>query len=104
MRGLPASEAVIGTPMVYGAIVEHGRNPGPVGRQGLAAIELWVRRKLGIADDKAHSVAVAIGWKIYHHGFKGAHMFQRAFEEGQAMVQSEAQKIGERIAERLRGR
>lgn len=59
----------------YGAAVEYGRKPGKM--PPVAAIELWVRRKLGINNDKeARSVAYVIARAIGRRGTVGAHMFQ----------------------------
>lgn len=102
VRGTPARTAVIGTSIVYGAVVEHGRRPHQA-RPPIAPLELWVRRKLGVPADRARGVAFAVAWKIARKGFKGAKMFQRAHDEGLGLVRRIWDQVGERIAARLSG-
>ena len=45
----------------YLGSVEMGRRAGPVSKQGIIGLQLWVQRKLGIGDDKKSlSIAYAI--------------------------------------------
>jgi len=72
----PELEGEVMTPLVYGEVIERGRQP----RQKWPpqdAIELWVRRKLGISDG-AEQVAFLIARKIGRKGFKGRWMFREA--------------------------
>ena len=63
-------------------IIESGARPHPVSKEGVAAIEAWVRRHpeiMAAAQDSghgrmltqtqdAHRVAMGIAWKLRHHG------------------------------------
>lgn len=59
--------AIIGTNAPHSKWIEKGRGPG---FPPLAPIEYWVRRKLGIRDKEAKSVAFLIARKIARVGFK----------------------------------
>ena len=63
----------------YGLFVETGTRPH---FPPPAAIEGWVRRRLGITDDRqAREVAFLIGRKIAHSGTPGRFLFERALAE-----------------------
>lgn len=100
--GVPGRQAVIGHSCVYGDIIELGRRPGPISKVGRQSIELWVQRKLGISAQEAPRVAFLVARKIAKRGFAGAHMFQRALDEGKGVLQTLWNRVGELIAERLR--
>ena len=69
--GAPADE--------YGLFVETGTRPH---FPPPAAIEGWVRRRLGITDDRqAREVAFLIGRKIARSGTPGRQLFERALAE-----------------------
>ena len=69
--GAPADE--------YGLFVETGTRPH---FPPPAAIEGWVRRRLGITDDRqAREVAFLIGRKIARSGTPGRFLFERALAE-----------------------
>lgn len=61
----------------------------------LSALEPWARRH----GKTAWGVALAIA----AHGTKGRHMFERALKDNIGWIESEFQRIGKRIAERLGG-
>jgi len=102
VRGVPAREAVIGTPLAYGVVVERGRRPGQA-MPPIAPLELWVRRKLGVPDEQAHAVAIAVAWKIRRRGFPGAFMFRNALRTGGGTLQVLWSAVATRIARRLGG-
>ena len=76
---------IVGTAISYGGPVEFGRLPGK--QPPIDAIELWVRRKLGISGNEARSVAFLIARKIGREGTEGAFMFEKGFEAGKAPVE-----------------
>lgn len=93
LRGTPVRELLVSTPHAYGAIVERGRQPGKFPKQG--PILLWVKRKLGIADEKeAHSVAFLVARKIARKGTSGAAQFFKGFTRARPPLERVAQKIG----------
>ena len=94
---------VVGSPMKYAQAVELGREPGKwVGYEGVAAIEDWVRHKLGIPAEEAERVANAVAWKIHLYGTPAVGMFHRALAYNQtrvgAMFETAAGRIGQRLA------
>lgn len=69
----------------YAAAVEYGRKPGKM--PPVDAIELWVRRKLQISDDKrARSVAFVIARAIGRRGTVGRYMAQLGLSAAQPYV------------------
>lgn len=69
----------------YAAAVEYGRKPGKM--PPVDAIELWVRRKLQIDDDKrARSVAFVIARAIGRRGTVGRYMAQLGLSAAQPYV------------------
>jgi hypothetical protein len=65
------------TPSAYVDWVEHGTDPH---WPPLAPLELWALRKFPGED--ALLIAKAVRAKIARYGTKGAHMFERAWDEG----------------------
>jgi len=62
----------------YAMAMERGRAPGKGVPPG--ALNLWVRRKLGITDEKEiRSVAYLISRSIKRHGITGRHFMYNAF-------------------------
>lgn len=66
--------AIVGTPLLYGEVVERGRRPGKMPPVG--AIKLWIVRKGIATGSEADSVAYLIARKIARVGTKGAWMFR----------------------------
>ena len=91
----------VGTPVLYGEVIELGRRPGQT-PPPIAPLIPWVRSKLGIDDAKEQrSVAFAIARKIGKSGFPGVHMFQRAWAENEQWVQGQLSTIPHRVVMRL---
>lgn len=64
---------------VYAAAVEDGTRPH---MPPPSALLLWVKQKLNVANEKqALSIAFAIARTIARRGTKGAHMFDKAFQQ-----------------------
>jgi len=93
-------KGVVGTPLEYGVVVEMGRRPGQR-MPPVAPIALWAQRKLGVPADEAESVGFAIARKIAVKGFKGARMFEDAWDDTERWVQDMLYSIPERIVKRL---
>lgn len=91
---------IVGTPIEYGEVVELGRRPGKR-MPPVEPIALWAVRKLGIPEEEAGSVGLAIARKIKHHGFEGAHMFQRTIEELDSWIMAQLRTIPARVARRI---
>jgi len=75
-------EVVMG--VKYGLPLERGRRPGKWPPRD--AIALWVRRKLGVPEDKVQQVAFLIQRAIGQRGTKGAAMFYKAYERGYSPI------------------
>jgi hypothetical protein len=71
----------VSTSLAYGIVMERGRTPGSK-MPPVNAIELWVRRKLGITGDESRGAAFVIARSIAKKGIKGVFMVENAFEEG----------------------
>jgi len=72
------------TDIIYGWPVEEGRKPGKM--PPIDAIQLWVKRKLGIGGDESRRVAFVIARAIARRGTKGAFMFKQGFEQATPTV------------------
>jgi len=84
----------------YGAPVEFGRAPGRWPPR--EAIEYWVRRKLGITNDKeAASVAFLIQRHIGTKGTKPAHMFTDGFAASEGEIEKAVERAMDRIIFRM---
>lgn len=89
---------VVGTPLSYALPVEIGTRPHfpPV-----AAIQDWVRVKLGLDGPEGRSAAFAIARKIAKRGTKGAFMFRDALEASRAELERQLQLAVEAIKAQL---
>ncbi len=81
----------------YGIFVEVGTRPH---FPPPAAIEGWVRRRLGVTDDRqARQLAFLIGRKIARHGTKGRFLFERALHENvDRVAEILEEEVGEAVA------
>ncbi len=106
MRGTAISQGlgvagIVGSPLNYAVPVELGTKPHWIGKKGIDSLEDWVRAKLGIGGKEARSVAFAIRNKIATKGTKGAHMFERAFNDKEPQIQQIIAAAIPRIIARL---
>jgi len=62
-------------------IIEKGRRPGPISRQGRTSLTLWVRRKLQVAEEELERVVFLIARKISRMGFPALWPFRNAARE-----------------------
>lgn len=89
-RGVAAGRGqivgVVGSPLAHVGVLERGRRPG----QRMPppdALELWVRRRLGVRDvEEAQQVAWLVARAIGRKGIKAVRMFEKALKEKQATV------------------
>lgn len=89
-------DAVAYAPAVEAGSVPHFPPPGP--------LQLWVRRKLGISDEKdVRSVAFLIGRAIARRGTKARNFFRDGVAVAKGRVQARFAEIPGRILRRLEG-
>lgn len=87
------------TSLVYGDVVELGRRPGKWPPQD--AIELWVRRKLGLSGPEAEEAAFLIARKIGRSGTQGAYMFRDGFRAGKGTVIRQWETLPGRVVPKI---
>ncbi|HET7276134.1 MAG TPA: hypothetical protein VFI91_13275 [Longimicrobiaceae bacterium] len=86
----------VGSPLPYALVVERGRQPGKMPPP--EALELWVRRKLGVQNvNEARSVAYLIARKIGREGTEGAHMFRYAAQHNESTIRRILEQSGVRM-------
>ena len=78
-RGSKLVRGVIGTPQLYGDVVERGRRPGKMPPQG--ALLRWVEVKTGLSGKEAQRVEYLVRRKIGQKGTAGAAMFSKGLLE-----------------------
>jgi hypothetical protein len=76
---------IVGTPLLYGLVMEEGRAAGAPPPPH-AAIKLWAVRKLQIAPNEADDAAEAIRWSIAHKGIKGREYFKKSLEASEPLI------------------
>lgn len=95
---------VVGTPLEHGVVIEYGRRPGQK-MPPLAPIELWARRKLGLDEEEAHSIAFGIARNIAKFGFlnhpQGWGMFGKSLTELTPWIQQMLGTLPARIVARV---
>ena len=93
--------ATVGTSSPYGAVVELGRRPGKM--PPIDPLALWAERKLGVSPDDSAHVGFLIARKSARKGTSGAHMFERAWREGEnyRWVMNMINTIPARVARRI---
>lgn len=69
----------------YPVVMEFGRKPGAK-MPPPDALERWVHLVLGVPDDKAPGVALAVARSIARKGIKGRRFMQRGFEASQSAI------------------
>lgn len=93
--------AELGSPAKHVEVLERGRTPGRR-RPPVEALELWVRRRLGIRNRKeARGVAFVIARSIGAKGTDAVEMFAKAAEDNEAKIQRIFEAAGLDIAVRL---
>jgi len=89
-------------------IIEAGARPHPVSKEGIAAIEAWVKRHPAVMEaaqdsghgtmltqtQAAHRVAMGIAWKLRHHGQAPTYFIKHSLERlRQAMAAEVAREL-----------
>lgn len=92
-------EGRVFNPVAYGMPVELGRAPGR--QPPSSALELWVRRKLDVPENRVKSVAFLVARKIGRQGTKAVEMFAKAFAQGKATANGYFDRAAARIAAEL---
>lgn len=101
-KGTPVMKGIV-APHVshnYAEVVEKGRTPGKA-MPPAGTLVRWIEQKLGVSETMAKSLEFVIRRKIGKKGFKGAHMFENAFNENFNNIQSMFEKGGFEISKRL---
>lgn len=83
----------VGTPLLYGAVMNDGRTPGAQ-MPPPEALEAWVRLKMG-ADVSAYVVARSIGRK----GIKGRHYVEKALAAAEPVLAALSDRAAARMVE-----
>ncbi len=64
----------------HAIVMDQGRAPGkPISQAGVANINLWVRRKLGLSGKDADRATYAICWAIRRRGIEGRRYAEKGF-------------------------
>lgn len=100
-RGQPVSHGIIAHQSAYGDVIELGRSPGPISGDGYVSLQRWVEKKFNVSGDEAIQITTRIAHKIRQKGFRGHHMFERAFTEHFSYISRMADGAGFKIAARL---
>lgn len=87
-------------PVAHGVPVELGRRPGKK-QPPSSALELWVRRKLGVPENRVKSVAFLVARKIGQKGTKAVLMFQKSLAAATPTVNRFFDRAVARIVQRL---
>lgn len=85
----------------YAVIVNDGRNPGPIGRDGIESIGLWVRRKLKLQGEAAERAKWAIATSIRKYGFEGSDFFNTGVAAARPGIEAALASLADNIAEKL---
>ncbi|HRR40141.1 MAG TPA: hypothetical protein P5244_02795 [Syntrophales bacterium] len=91
---------IVGTPSLYGLVVEKGRRPGR-GRPPQGVLLRWIEVKMGVSAETAEKIEPAVRWKIAKKGTEGAHMFEKTLDEDWPDIERIFQRYGVAIAKGL---
>lgn len=85
-------------------VMEHGRRAGaPISRAGMAALGLWVRRKLGLSGREAISATYAVATAIIRRGLPARHYAAKGAERAKPRIESMFVEMSKAIAAGLVG-
>jgi hypothetical protein len=101
-RGLDV-RGVVGSPLPYAAVVELGRRAGAK-QPPPGALDLWVKRILGVQDTEVRRVAFLVSRAIARRGIPGRFMFRDALASFRPQLSQIFEEVGAAIARRLGGR
>ncbi len=85
----------------YGVFVEEGTSPHPVSQAGREALALWAKRKFGVDDKEAKSIAFLVARKIGKKGTKPQKMFENALNDNRTRLETILQKLSDKFTEGL---
>lgn len=94
-----ALTGVVAASQAYAPVVELGRRKGSF--PPLGPIQLWVRRKLNVPEERVRGVAFLIARKISKRGFPGRFMFRDALADRREAIERHWETTKQRIAEQL---
>ena len=84
---------------IYPLVVEFGRKPGKMPPP--QALERWVHIKLGVPNEDAPGVALAVARRIGARGIKGKRFMQKGWNETKTAINRNFSRALELIAEDL---
>jgi hypothetical protein len=85
-------------------VMEHGRRAGaPISRAGMAALALWVRRKLGLSGREAVSATYAVATAIIRRGLAARHYAEKGADRAKPRIQTMFVEMSQAIAAGLVG-
>lgn len=102
VRGQGVVRGTLNNPMIYGLPVERGRRPGQTAPPR-EAIELWVKRKLGLQGKEAQSAAFLIARAIGRRGIPAVNMVQEGIEASERTVFGLFEKVPALVGGELTG-
>lgn len=90
-------------PRNYGIFVEEGRGPGRA--PPAKALDLWIKRKLGVGDDdEVDRLAFLIGRKIAHSGTKPAPFLVPALKDSEPQIGPRIERELDRTIDQINAR
>lgn len=92
---------VFNTLSAYNLSIEHGWQSSKGKQPPSSALELWVRRKLGVPENRVKSVAFLVARKIGKRGTKAVKMFSSSFEESRGTINALFNRASDRVVARL---
>jgi hypothetical protein len=102
-KGVAVVRGKVGHQSKHGDIVEKGRTAGKAWPPEGALLR-WIEVKLGVDERTALQLEFVIRRKIGQKGFKGAHMFEKAYNEGWSTVKKIFDRYGFNIAKKIDGK
>lgn len=86
----------------HAIVMDQGRRPGsPISREGIDAIGLWARRKLGLSEKEADRAKWAIAFSIIQNGIDAKLYVSRGFENARGQVEAMFAALADAIRREL---
>lgn len=76
----------------YAGVIEGGRRPSPVSREGQKQLAGWVRRKMGLSESEAKGVAYVIARKMKERPLQARNVLSGGVEEMTKVVMAEVDR------------
>jgi len=86
----------------YAAVIEGGRRPSPVSREGIKNLQVWAQRKLGLSAEEAKSAAFAIAKTLQKKPLRARNVMGGGVEEISDLIFEEIDHEIERALESVR--